>query len=285
MRIDEGEQSYCTDVVQESPHREATPDGLSVIGLSKSFGEHCVLDNVSLSVRPGEIVGLFGRDGAGKSVTFYTITGLLKPDSGRIALDGTDITGLPLYRRAILGLGYLPQEPSVFRGLTVAQNIRAVLEMTGADRDAIAARLEDLLRSFQLETLRDTKATALSGGERRRCEVARALALEPSVILLDEPFAGVDPLTVTSIKHLVRKMKERGIGVLISDQNVPEMLQLIERAYVIHEGSILFAGTRAEMLGDERVHSFYLGDDRRAAPTGRKEASRPGPPRRRSRSV
>lgn len=235
--------------------------GLSVVGITKTFGKRQVLHGISLDVRPGEIVGLFGRDGAGKSLTFYSIIGLVRPNSGRILLDGEDITGLPFYRRAILGLGYLPQEPSIFRGLTVEQNIMAMLEMVETDAQIASRRLDELLDAFQIGHLRTASAKSLSGGERRRCEVARALALNPSIMLLDEPFAGIDPLTIASIKTLVRELERRNIGVLISDQDVPDMLELIERAYVIHEGAILFEGTPSEMLADEKVNVMYLGRD------------------------
>lgn len=235
--------------------------GLSVVGITKTFGKRQVLHGISLDVRPGEIVGLFGRDGAGKSLTFYSIIGLVRPNSGRILLDGEDITGLPFYRRAILGLGYLPQEPSIFRGLTVEQNIMAMLEMVETDAQIASRRLDELLHAFQIGHLRTASAKSLSGGERRRCEVARALALNPSIMLLDEPFAGIDPLTIASIKTLVRELERRNIGVLISDQDVPDMLELIERAYVIHEGAILFEGTPSEMLADEKVNVMYLGRD------------------------
>ena len=218
-----------------------------------------MLNGLSIAVRQGEIVGLFGRDGAGKSVSFYCILGLLKPDSGRIMLHGEDVSRLPFYRRAILGLGYLPEQPSIFRGLTVAQNIEAMLEIGEPDPHIRRKRLENLLADLDIAHLRDARAATLSGGERRRCEVARALALDPAIMLLDEPFAGIDPLTIANIKNLVATMKRRNIGVLLTDQNVPEMIQLIDRAYVIDLGRVVFEGTPDEMLHDPSVIRAYLG--------------------------
>lgn len=234
---------------------------LEVVEISKKFGRRPVLSGVSLTVNQGEVVGLFGRDGAGKTVTFYCVLGLVKFDAGRIMLGDRDISRLPFYRRAVLGLGYLPEQPSIFRGLTVAQNISTVLEIVEPDRDARQQRLEDLLADMRIEHLRDAKATSLSGGERRRCEVARALALDPAFILLDEPFAGIDPLTVANIKGLILDIRQRGIGVLLTDQNVPEMLDVIDRAYLLDEGRTVFAGTAQEMVADPEVHARYLGDD------------------------
>ena len=233
---------------------------LEVIDIYKSFGKREVLQGVSLNVRRGEIVGLFGRDGAGKTVTFYCILGLLKCDRGRIVMGGKEISGLPFYRRAVLGLGYLPEQPSIYRGLTVAQNISTVLEIVEPDQVARSSRLEELLREMRIDHLRDTRATLLSGGERRRCEVARALALDPAFIVLDEPFAGIDPLTVASIKALILDIKQRGIGVLLTDQNVPEMVEVIDRAYLIDEGRTVFSGTPAEMMTDLTVLREYLGE-------------------------
>jgi lipopolysaccharide export system ATP-binding protein len=232
---------------------------LEIIDLHKSFGKRPVLDGLSITVRQGEVVGLFGRDGAGKSVCFYCILGLLKPDAGRIMLRGEDISRLPFYRRAILGLGYLPEQPSIFRGLTVAQNVQAMLEIGEPDPRIREERLEDLLTDLNIAHLRDARATSLSGGERRRCEVARALALDPAIMLLDEPFAGIDPLTIASIKELIREMKRRNIGVLLTDQNVPEMLELIDRACVIDQGRLVFEGSPDEMLHDPSVIQNYLG--------------------------
>ena len=208
----------------------AVTNGLAVVSIAKAYDKRTVLSDVSLSVARGEVVGLLGPNGAGKTTCFYSIMGLVKPDSGRIMLDGDDITGLPMYRRAILGLGYLPQETSIFRGLTVEQNIAAVAEVAEPDRDARRARVDSLLGEFHLTHLRDAKATALSGGERRRCEIARALAGKPSFILLDEPFAGIDPIAVGDIQALVRQLTDRGIGVLITDHNVRETHDIVDRA-------------------------------------------------------
>ncbi len=232
---------------------------LEVIDIYRSFGARPVLKGLSLTVNQGEVVGLFGRDGAGKTVTFNCVLGILKPDSGRIMLDGRDISQLPFYRRAIMGLGYLPEQPSIFRGLTVTQNIMAMLEVVEPDRETRRQRLEQLLRDMNIAHLRDAAATSLSGGERRRCEVARALALRPSFILLDEPFAGIDPLTIASIKSIIRDFKQRGIGVLLTDQNIPEVVEVIDRACLIEDGVISFSGTPAQMLHDQHVIAFYLG--------------------------
>ena len=238
------------------------PASLEVIDLHKSFRKLPALNGLSLSVKQGEIVGLFGRDGAGKSVGFYCILGLLKPDSGRILLRGRDISRLPFYRRAILGLGYLPEQPSIFRGLTVAQNVMAMLEIGEPDRDIRNQRLEELLHDLNIAHLRDARAASLSGGERRRCEVARALALDPAIMLLDEPFAGIDPLTIASIKQLILEMKRRNIGILMTDQNVPEMIPLLDRACVIDRGALVFEGPPENMLHDPSVIQTYLGAER-----------------------
>lgn len=234
---------------------------IEVIDVHKSFGKYDALKGVSLNVSQGEIVGLFGPDGAGKTVTFQCMLGLHRPNAGRIVFDGYDVTKLPFYRRAILGLGYLPEQPSVFRGLTVTQNVMSMLEISEPDPATRNARLEDLLRSLKLSHLRDAMATSLSGGERRRCEVARALALEPLIMILDEPFRGIDPLTIASIKELVTEMRERDIGILISDQNVPEMMDLIDRAYVIDRGTIIFDGSPEAMVHDPDVIAHYLGEE------------------------
>ncbi|WP_114520879.1 LPS export ABC transporter ATP-binding protein [Altererythrobacter sp. ZODW24] len=245
--------------VIDSASGKAVKASLEVIDIHKAFGSISALNGISLTVRQGEIVGLFGPDGAGKTVSFYCMLGLLKPDSGRIIFRGKDISDLPFYRRAILGLGYLPEQPSIFRGLTVAQNVQAMLEIAEPDPKTRQLRLDELLAGLNIEHLRDACATSLSGGERRRCEVARALALDPAIILLDEPFAGIDPLTIASIKELVLEMKSRNIGVLLTDQNVPEMLQLIDEAYVIDEGSMIFHGSPEDMLCDREVMEHYLG--------------------------
>ena len=228
--------------------------------LRKRFKSRVVVQEVSLEVASGEVVGLLGPNGAGKTTCFYSIMGLVRPDSGRILLDGRDITGLPMYRRAILGLGYLPQETSIFRGLTVAQNISAVLEVAEPDRSARADRLEQLLAEFHIERLRDVPAMALSGGERRRCEIARALAANPSIMLLDEPFAGIDPISIQDIRDLIVQLKTRNIGVLITDHNVRETLEIVDRACIIYGGQVLFAGSPEDLVADENVRRLYLGE-------------------------
>ncbi len=234
--------------------------GLSIISIAKSYDNRVVLSDVSLSVGRGEVVGLLGPNGAGKTTCFYSVMGLVKPDSGRILLDGADITALPMYRRAILGLGYLPQETSIFRGLSVAKNISAVLELVEPDKAARADRLEFLLSEFGLEKLRDSAAMALSGGERRRCEIARALAANPSIMLLDEPFAGIDPLSISDIRDLIKDLKKRDIGVLITDHNVRETLEIVDRACIIYDGRVLFAGSPEALVADENVRRLYLGE-------------------------
>lgn len=238
----------------------AVSSGLSVVSIAKSYDKRSVLSDVSLSVGRGEVVGLLGPNGAGKTTCFYSIMGLVKPDSGRILLDGDDITGLPMYRRAILGLGYLPQETSIFRGLTVEQNIVAVLELSEPDKAERATRLEFLLDEFGLTKLRKAPAMALSGGERRRCEIARALAATPSIMLLDEPFAGIDPISIADIRDLVKDLKQREIGVLITDHNVRETLDIVDRACIIYDGRVLFAGSPQELVADENVRRLYLGE-------------------------
>jgi lipopolysaccharide export system ATP-binding protein len=219
-----------------------------------------VLRDASLRVQRGEAVGLLGPNGAGKTTCFYIITGLLAPDYGTISLDGVDLTGLPMYRRAKLGIGYLPQEASIFRGMTVEQNIRAVIELIEKDPDRRAAMLEDLLAEFSITHLRRTPALALSGGERRRTEIARALASRPSFMLLDEPLAGIDPIAVGEIRELVKHLKDRGIGVLITDHNVRETLDIVDRAYILHDGRVLMEGTPGEIVGDANVRRVYLGE-------------------------
>lgn len=234
--------------------------GLAVISIAKSYDKRAVLLDVSLSVEPGEVVGLLGPNGAGKTTCFYSIMGLVKPDAGRIMLNGADITRLPMYRRAILGVGYLPQETSIFRGMTVEQNISAVLEMAEPDKEVRAARLDQLLDEFGLAKLRSSPALALSGGERRRCEIARALAANPSIMLLDEPFAGIDPISIGDIRDLVKELKTRGIGVLITDHNVRETLDIVDRACIIYDGQVLFAGSPEELVADANVRRLYLGE-------------------------
>jgi lipopolysaccharide export system ATP-binding protein len=234
--------------------------GLSVRSIAKAYDRRAVLHDVSLTVSRGEVVGLLGPNGAGKTTCFYSVMGLVKPDSGRILLDDQDITDLPMYRRAILGLGYLPQETSIFRGLTVEGNILAVLEVAEPDKAARRARLEQLLGEFGLTGLRSSPAMALSGGERRRCEIARALAADPSIMLLDEPFAGIDPISISDIRDLVKELKKRDIGVLITDHNVRETLDIVDRACIIYDGQVLFQGTPEALVADQEVRRLYLGE-------------------------
>jgi lipopolysaccharide export system ATP-binding protein len=215
---------------------------------------------VSLNVRRGEVVGLLGPNGAGKTTCFYMITGLIAADYGTIELDGQDITKLPMYRRARLGIGYLPQEASIFRGLSAEDNIRATAELVESDASRLEAMVEELMAEFGITHVRDTPAIALSGGERRRVEIARALATHPSYILLDEPLAGIDPIAVNDIRELVRHLKDRGIGVLITDHNVRDALDIIDRAYIIHEGQVLKEGLPGEIVGDRDVRRVYLGE-------------------------
>ncbi len=234
---------------------------LEVHDIKKSFKSRLVVKGVSLGVRRGEVVGLLGPNGAGKTTVFYMITGLITADSGAITFDGRGITRLPMYRRARLGIGYLPQEPSIFRGLTVEQNILAVLEVTEPNRKKRREELDSLLEEFAITRLRKSPAIALSGGERRRVEIARALASRPAFMLLDEPFAGIDPIAVGDIRALVRHLSARGIGVLITDHNVRETLGLIDRAYIIHDGQVLMQGSPEEVVANEDVRRFYLGDE------------------------
>lgn len=237
------------------------PGILSVSGLRKSYGGRTVVSDASLSLRQGEAVGLLGPNGAGKTTIFYMITGLVAADLGTISLEGNDITELPMYQRARLGIGYLPQEASIFRGLSVEDNIRAVLEVVEPDRRERERQLDQLLEEFTISRLRKAPSIALSGGERRRCEIARALAGKPSFILLDEPFAGIDPIAVGDIQALVRQLTDRGIGVLITDHNVRETLGLVDRAYIIHSGRVLTEGSPAEIIANPDVRRVYLGED------------------------
>jgi lipopolysaccharide export system ATP-binding protein len=234
--------------------------GLVARNLGKQFKKRPVLRDVSIAVRRGEAVGLLGPNGAGKTTCFYIITGLIAPDVGTITLDGQDITDLPMYRRARLGIGYLPQEASIFRGLTVEQNIRAVLEVAEPVRDAREAMLEELLAEFSITHLRRAPALALSGGERRRVEIARALATRPHFILLDEPLAGIDPIALGDIRALVSHLKDRGIGVLITDHNVRETLEIVDRAYILHEGRVLMEGPPSAIVAHADVRRVYLGE-------------------------
>jgi lipopolysaccharide export system ATP-binding protein len=245
--------------LEQNPSSARPRVGLSVVEVSKKLGGRQVLTRVSLDVGRHEVVGLLGRDGAGKTVSFYCILGLARVDEGQILLDGQDVTDLPLYHRARLGLGYLPEENSIFSGMTVAQNIEAVLELFVPERADRDRRLETLLGEFHLGYVRDTAAGALSGGERRRCEIARAMAATPSILLLDAPFAGLDPLSVSDIKRAIAELKARGVGVLLTDQNVDELLDVLDRVYVIHEGRIVFQGPPDRMLHDALVKEIYLG--------------------------
>ncbi len=237
--------------------REGT---LLVKGLKKSFKQRVVVNGASLGVRRGESVGLLGPNGAGKTTCFYMITGLIKPDAGTIVLDGHDVTAMPMYRRARLGIGYLPQEASIFRGLSVEDNIKAVLEIVESDHKERARQLDALLDEFKIAHLRKSPSIALSGGERRRLEIARALATRPAFMLLDEPFAGVDPIAVGDIQDLVRHLTRRGIGVLITDHNVRETLGLIDRAYIIAEGQVLTHGQPQDIVNNPDVRRLYLGE-------------------------
>ncbi len=251
-------------LTQPAPAREpGTPRAtgrLEARGLMKAYAGRVVLRNVDFVISPGEAVGLLGPNGAGKTTSFYMVTGLVAADGGRIILDGQDVTDLPMHRRARLGIGYLPQEASIFRGLSVAQNILAVLEVRVKDKALRRHRLAGLLDEFGLTHLKDARANTLSGGERRRCEIARALASDPRYILLDEPLAGIDPLNVAEIRDLVAHLKTRGIGVLITDHNVRDTLATIDRAYILADGIVIKEGTPAEIITDPDVRRVYLGD-------------------------
>lgn len=234
---------------------------LQTADLTKSYGGRTVVRTVSLTVRPGEVVGLLGPNGAGKTTTFYMVVGLTAPDSGRVLLDGHDVTDDPMYVRARKGIGYLPQEPSVFRGLTVEQNILAILETLNLNRAERKERVKELLAELNLTPLAKARAHSLSGGERRRVEITRALVMSPSFILLDEPFAGIDPIAVTDIQNIIFHLKERGIGVLITDHNVRETLKITDRTYIVHAGEVFKSGTPTELASDEAVKRIYLGAD------------------------
>ena len=235
-------------------------DGLVASGIGKSFQGKRVVRNVSLRLQRGEAVGLLGPNGAGKTTTFHIMSGLLPADEGNVQLDGNDITTMPVFRRARLGLGYLPQESSIFRGLTVEQNIRAVLESTEGSKGDHDAILDDLMAEFSIAHLRNTVSVNLSGGERRRLEIARALALRPTFLLLDEPLAGIDPIALNDIRNLIGQLKEHGLGVLITDHNVRETLDIVDRTYIIYDGSVLMEGTPDEVIGHQAVREVYLGD-------------------------
>ena len=234
--------------------------GLRIDNLRKSYKKRVVIRDVTMSVAQGEVAGLLGPNGSGKTTTFYAIAGLVTPEGGTVRIDGRDVTGLPMYRRARMGIGYLPQEMSIFRGLSVEDNIAAILDITHSDRHKRRERLEELLSEFSIEHLRRAPALALSGGERRRVEIARCLAADPKYLLLDEPFAGVDPISVADIRHLVADLKTRGIGVLITDHNVRETLEIVDRAYILHDGKVLMSGTPQEVVQNENVRRVYLGD-------------------------
>ncbi|HRF09093.1 MAG TPA: LPS export ABC transporter ATP-binding protein [Xanthobacteraceae bacterium] len=244
------------------PHVPVPGEGiLAADGLQKSYGGRRVVSDVSIDVMRGEAVGILGPNGAGKTTCFYMVTGLVEPDAGNITLDGHDVTKLPMYRRARLGIGYLPQEASIFRGLNVENNLRAVLEVAEPDRRRRAERLEELLDEFSIQHIRKSPSIALSGGERRRVEIARSLASNPHYMLLDEPFAGIDPIAVGDIRTLVRHLTGRGIGVLITDHNVRETLGLVDRAYIIHSGRVLMEGTPEEIVENDDVRRLYLGEE------------------------
>ncbi len=233
--------------------------GLRIFSLRKSYRKRLVIRDVSMMLGRGEVVALLGPNGSGKTTCFYCIAGLINPEGGRVIIDGQDVTLLPMYRRAKLGIGYLPQEVSIFRGLSVEDNILAILEIGMPDRHKRRERLEELLSEFSIEHIRRAPALALSGGERRRVEIARCLAAEPKYLLLDEPFAGVDPIAVAEIRGLVHDLKERGIGVLITDHNVRETLEIVDRAYILHDGAVMMSGTPDEVVRDENVRRVYLG--------------------------
>ncbi|TDE37059.1 LPS export ABC transporter ATP-binding protein [Antarcticimicrobium sediminis] len=234
--------------------------GLRVERVRKSYRKRVVIRDVSMELGRGEVVALLGPNGSGKTTTFYAIAGLVFPEAGSVTLDGQAVTALPMYRRARMGIGYLPQEMSIFRGLSVEDNILAVLDISERDPHARRERLEELLSDFSIEHLRRAPALALSGGERRRVEIARCLAADPKYLLLDEPFAGVDPISVGDIRHLVADLRKRGIGVLITDHNVRETLEIVDRAYILHDGQVLMSGTPGEVVENENVRRVYLGE-------------------------
>ncbi|MDE7160576.1 MAG: LPS export ABC transporter ATP-binding protein [Muribaculaceae bacterium] len=254
VQLPDGEE-FAAEIVSETPE----PGVLRTDNLVKRYGRRTVANQVSINVRQGEIVGLLGPNGAGKTTTFYMTTGLISPNGGKIFLDNKDITSLPVYKRAQLGIGYLPQEASVFRKLSVENNIRAILEMTNTSKEYQKEKLESLIAEFNLEKVRRNLGDQLSGGERRRTEIARCLAINPKFIMLDEPFAGVDPIAVEDIQQVVYKLKEKNIGILITDHNAPETLSITDRAYLLFEGRILFQGTSEELAENPVVREKYLG--------------------------
>ncbi len=247
-------------IEHDAGERPAVAEGLLVDAIGKSFRRRPVVKSVSLRLGRGEVAGLLGPNGAGKTTCFYMITGLVAADYGRILLDGEDITTQPMYQRARMGIGYLPQETSIFRGMTVEENVMAVVELRERDKDKVRERTTQLLEELRIEHLREAPAVSLSGGERRRCEIARALASEPSFMLLDEPFAGIDPLAIADIREVIGYLKGRGIGILITDHNVRETLDIIDRASIIASGEVLFEGSPDEILADPEVRRVYLGD-------------------------
>ncbi len=234
--------------------------GLVIRNISKAYKRKPVLRDVSIELHQGEVVALLGPNGAGKTTCFYSVAGLVNPDSGSVLVDGVEVTYMPMYRRAKLGIGYLPQEASIFRGLSVEDNIRAILELNVKDKGKRQQKLDELLAEFSITHLRRASALSLSGGERRRVEIARCLASQPKYVLLDEPFAGVDPIAVNEIRELVAHLKDRGIGVLITDHNVRETLEIVDRAYILHDGVVLMSGTPAEVVQDDNVRRVYLGE-------------------------
>ena len=248
-------EAHIAELASENPEI-----GLKIHGLRESYRKRVVIRDVSMSLQRGEVVGLLGPNGSGKTTTFYAVAGLVSADGGKVSIDGDDITALPMYRRARMGIGYLPQEMSIFRGLNVEQNIGAILDIAIGDRHKRRERLEELLAEFSIEHLRRTPAIALSGGERRRVEIARCLAANPKYLLLDEPFAGVDPIAVGEIRQLVTDLKSRGIGVLITDHNVRETLELVDRVYILHDGKVLTSGKPDEVVQNDNVRQVYLGD-------------------------
>jgi len=235
--------------------------GLRISHLRKSYRKKLVIRDFSMELNRGEVVALLGPNGSGKTTTFYAVAGLVTPEGGAVTLDGADVTSLPMYRRAQMGIGYLPQEMSIFRGLSVQDNILAILDIVERDRHKRRERLEELLSEFSIEHMRRAPALALSGGERRRVEIARSLAANPKYLLLDEPFAGVDPISVGDIRHLVADLKKRGIGVLITDHNVRETLEIVDRAYILHDGQVLMSGTPEDVVQNENVRRVYLGEN------------------------
>ena len=247
----------------DSPELDVTrgSGGLRVEHLRKSYRKKVVIRDFSMHLDRGEVVALLGPNGSGKTTTFYAVAGLVYPEAGTVTIDGQNVTTLPMYRRARMGIGYLPQEMSIFRGLSVEDNISAVLEVVEGDQHSRRERLEELLSDFSIEHLRRAPALALSGGERRRVEIARCLAANPKYLLLDEPFAGVDPISVGDIRHLVQDLKTRGIGVLITDHNVRETLDIVERAYILHDGRVLMSGTPRDVVENENVRRVYLGEN------------------------